>query len=318
MRLLLASPIAPEAIELLRSRHDVVLGFDSYVDLVDLVADREGLVFRSGVDVTRQVIEAADDLQLMVRAGSGLDNIDLRAARQRGIRVARVPGASPEAVAELTLGLMLAAVRHISRADALIRRGQWPKYELGGSLIADKTMGIIGAGRIGSRAGALCAALGMRVLGCVKHPSPDRESELARMGIKLADIDTVIAESDVVSIHTPLKDSTRHLIDAGMLERMRPGAVLINTARGGVVDEAAVYAALTGGRLRAAAFDVHEREGDGVVPALAELPNVVLTPHIGGMAVETQRVIGLRVAEIVEAYLGGLLDDVLTAEEFVL
>jgi phosphoglycerate dehydrogenase-like enzyme len=317
MRLLLATPIAQDAIERLRSRHEVVLGYEREENLADLIADREGLVFRSGVTISAAVLAAAPQLRLVVRAGSGLDNIDLRSARERGIRVARVPGASPQAVAELTLGLILAAARHIPYADAMIRRGRWPKYDLGGPLIAEKTLGIVGAGRIGSRTGQLGAAIGMRVLGCVKRPTEGRADDFARLGITLCDFDTVVSEADVVSIHTPLDVNTAHLIDAQVIEKMKPGTVLVNTARGGVVDEAAVFDALELGHLASAAFDVHEREGHGVIPRLASLPNVVLTPHIGGMALETQSRIGRRVCELIDAFLDGRLDDETTDAESV-
>ena len=317
MRLLLATPISPIAIERLSESHDVVLAFDRGVDIATLIADREALVFRSGVTISRRVIDAATQLRLIVRAGSGLDNIDLEAAGERGIRMARVPGESPQAVAELTLGLMLSASRNIGKADSLIRQGRWPKHDLGGPLLAGKTVGIVGAGRIGAQTGALCASLGMRVLGCVEFPDADDKERLGNLGMILSDFDSVIAESDYVSIHTPLHDSTRSLIDRDVVARMKPGSILINTSRGGVVDEAAVAAALRSGHLSAAAFDVHATEGEGVIPELALFPNVVLTPHIGGMAHETQSAIGLRVVEIVEAFLAGRLDETLSTEELV-
>jgi len=318
MRVLIADPIAPEAVDGLAESHDVVVGFESSSPLFELVSDREAVILRSGVKLTADVLAAAPDLKLVLRAGSGLDNIDLDSAAARGIRVARVPGASPDAVAELSIGLMLAATRHISRADALVRQGRWPKHQLGGRLIGGKTMGIVGAGRIGSRTGAKCAALGMDVLGCVEHPGSHVVERLASAGIRLCDFDTVISESDYVSIHTPLQESTRGLIDAVAIGKMKPGSVLVNTSRGGVVDEAAVYEALVSEHLSAAAFDVHLQEGEGVIPELAQLPNVVLTPHIGGMALETQRWIGERVIELLTAYQAGKLDDVLTPEESVL
>jgi phosphoglycerate dehydrogenase-like enzyme len=318
MKLLVADPIWAEAVEQLRSQHDVTFRAGESDDLVDLVQDQQVIVMRSGVQLTKEVIEAAPGLELIVRAGSGLDNIDLEAAKARGIRIARVPGASPEAVAELALGLMLAATRNISWADTLVREGRWLKHQLGGSLIRGKTLGIIGAGRIGRRTGAIGAALGMRVLVCVAHPSTARAAGFAAEGMTLCDVDTVIAEADFLSIHTPLHDTTRHLIDETAIGKMKPGSVLINTARGGVVDEAAVFDALQREHLSAAAFDVHESEGAGVVPTLAQLPNVVLTPHIGGMAHETQRWIGMRVVEIIDAYVDRRLDDLLEPEERVL
>lgn len=318
VKLLLATPISPDAIDILRERHDVILAYERDETVAQLITDRDGLIFRSGVEITREVLEAGTHLRLAVRAGSGLDNIDLDAAREQGIRVARVPGASPEAVAELTIGLMLSASRKISMADRLIRQGLWPKYDLGGHLIAEKTMGIVGAGRIGRRVGALCNGLGMQVLGCVEHPNADKSTKLAEAGITLCDFASVISESDFVSIHTPLHESTRFLIDATAIAKMKPGTVLINTSRGGVVDEAATYDALVSGHLSAAAFDVHEQEGQGVVPALASMPNVILTPHIGGMALETQSMIGRRVAAIVDGFRAGRFDDMLSPDEFVL
>lgn len=316
MKLLLASPIADAAIRRLEESHEIVRGFESGSDLAELAESCQGIVFRSGVEISSDVI--APGVALLVRAGSGLDNVDLDAARDRGVRVARVPGESPDAVAELTLGLMLTAVRHISRADALVRQGRWPKRELAGRLIAGKTLGVIGAGRIGSKTGALCAALGMRVIGCVELPSADIEADLAAQGIELCDFDTVLENSDIVSVHTPLNAETHHLVDRTAIAKMKRGAVLINTARGSVVDEVATYDALRSGHLSAAGFDVHESEGEGVVPKLADLPNVVLTPHIGGMALETQEAIGFRVATIVDAFEEGRLDEVLADEERVL
>ncbi len=318
MKLLLATPISPDAIELLQARHDVVLGFERPEGIAELIADREGLVFRSGVVISRDILEAAEGLRLIVRAGSGLDNIDLDAAREHGIRVARVPGASPDAVAELTLGLMLAATRNIRLADSLVRQGRWPKHDLGGHLIAGKTLGIVGAGRIGTRVGALCSSIGMHVIGCVEDPDAEKSKDLAAAGITLSDFGSVITESDFVSIHTPLQESTRNLIDATAIAKMKAGVVLINTSRGGVVDEAAVHEALSSGHVSAAGFDVHEVEGEGVIPEMASLPNVVLTPHIGGMALETQSRIGMRVAEIVESFLAGRLDEVVSPDEHVL
>ena len=316
-KVLAADPIWQGALDELAERYELVMR-DPGVDVSPLVKDRHCVILRSGVKLTGDTLREAADLELIVRAGSGLDNIDLDAAADMGIRVARVPGASADAVAELALGLLLAAARHIGRADASVRAGSWPKHELGGVLVAPKTLGIVGAGRIGSRLAAMGAALGMRVLACVEHPDPDRAAAFAAQGVTLTHFDTVVAESDLVSVHTPLKESTRHLIDSAAIRKMKAGSILVNTARGGVVDEVSLHAALAAGHLRAAALDVHEREGDGVVPELAALPNVVLTPHIGGMALETQQWIGERVLAIVDAHFEGRLDRVLAVEERVL
>lgn len=305
MKIILLSPIAPEAARDLQAGHDVVsaIGMDEEV-LPSLIADREAIVLRSGVRITDELLAAAPYVRLIIRAGSGIDNIDLAATRRRGIRVVRVPGPSAQAVAELTFALMLALMRRVALADRSMRQGRWPKHQLGGHLLRGKTLGIIGAGSIGRRVGELGAAWRMRVVGCTTRVSDARRRAYAELGITLTDLDTVVAEADILSLHTPLDAMTRHLVDADFLARMKPGAYLVNTARGGVVDEAALRDALERGHLAGAALDVHETERDGIVPPLAEFPNVVLTPHIGGMALESQREIGERIVEIVRAFEG--------------
>ena len=319
MKILLASPIDPAAIETLDRDHDVVRAFNApEEELVGLVRDREAVIFRSGVTLSAPVIDAAPNLALLLRAGSGLDNIDVAYAVDRGVQVVRVPGSSAQPVAEHTFALLLSLVRNVTRADRLLREGHWPKPTLGGPLLAGKTLGIVGAGRIGSRVGELGAAWGMRPLGCVDRPTPAVAAALAVRGITLTDFDTVIAESDFVCLHVPLDERTHHMVDAGVLARMKPGAFLVNVARGGVVDEDALHGALTGeGPLLGAALDVHEREGEGVVPRLGALPNVVLTPHIGAMAWDSQRLIGERVLELLRAYEQGSLDQEMQPEEMV-
>jgi D-3-phosphoglycerate dehydrogenase / 2-oxoglutarate reductase len=321
MKILLASPIDPAAMEALERDHDVVRAFGAPAEqLADLIRDREAVVLRSGVTISAPVLDEAPNLALVVRAGSGLDNIDLARARDRGVQVVRVPGSSAQPVAELTFGLLLALARQVALADRLVRDGHWPKPQLGGPLLAGKTLGIIGAGRIGSRVGEMAVAWGMKALGCVDRPGPAVAASLAERGVTLTDFDTVVAEADFLCLHLPLSDSTRHIIDGTVLDRMKPGSFLVNMARGGVLDEAALHARLSGGgaNVLGAALDVHEREGEGVVPDLAALPNVVLTPHIGAMAWDSQRLIGERVVELLAAYEHGDLDELLEPEEAVL
>jgi D-3-phosphoglycerate dehydrogenase len=319
VKILVASSIDPGAIEALERGHDVVRAFNAPEEqLAHLVRDREAVVFRSGVTMSAAVLDEAPNLELLVRAGSGLDNIDIAHARERGVRIVRVPGSSAQPVAELTFGLLLSLVRKVALADRLLRDGHWPKPQLGGPLLAGKTLGIVGAGRIGSRVGEMGAAWGMRAIGCVDRPVPAVAAALAQRGVTLSDFDTVVAEADFLCLHLPLDDSTHHLVDAGVLARMKAGSFLVNMARGGVVDEAALHTALTaGGPLLGAALDVHEREGEGVVPPLASLPNVVLTPHIGAMAWDSQRLIGERVVELLAAHERGCLDALLQPEEAV-
>ena len=321
MKILLASSIDPAAMAALERDHDVVRALGAPPEqLADLIRDREAVVFRSGVTISAAVLDEAPNLTLLVRAGSGLDNIDLDRARDRGVQVVRVPGSSAQPVAELTFGLLLALVRKVALADRLVREGHWPKPQLGGPLLSGKTLGIIGAGRIGSRVCEMGAAWGMRALGCVDRPGPDVAAALAERGVVLTDFDTVVAEADFLCLHLPLNDTTRHIVDGGVLDRMKAGSFLVNVARGGVVDEAALYTRLAGNgaNVLGAALDVHEREGEGVVPELAALPNVVLTPHIGAMAWDSQRLIGERVVELLAAYERGDLDELLDPEEAVI
>ena len=320
MRILLASSIDPAAIESLEADHDVVCAFNAPEDrLAELVRDRDVLVFRSGVTVSAQVLEEARHLKLLLRAGSGLDNVDLTATERLGMQIVRVPGSSAQPVAELTFALLLSLVRKVTLADSLLRRGHWPKAQLGGPLLAGRTIGIVGAGRIGSRVGEMATAWGMRALGCVDRPSPAIAESLSARGIEMTDLETVLGQSDFLSLHVPLDEKTHHFIDADVLARVKPGSFLVNMARGGVVDEKALHAELTAddGRLLGAALDVHESEGEGVISPLAELPNVVLTPHIGAMAWDAQRLIGERLLELLRAHEVGSLDAALTPDERV-
>lgn len=309
------SSIDEQAIRTLDSKHDLVVELDDFENRAeDLMAKQEVLVFRSGVEISAEILDMAPDLGLVVRAGSGYDNIDLEHAQRMGIRVVRIPEPSADAVAEFTLGLIIAVSRNIVQADALLRTGHWPKRELGGHLIRGKVLGIVGAGNIGSRVGELGSAVGMRVIGCAEPRITDWTPPPS---IQAADLDTVIASADFLTIHTPLTEDTVSLIGRRELGRMKTGSYLFSTARGTVVDEEALYEALVSGHLAGAALDVHEREGDGVIPELANLPNVVLTPHIAGMAFESQGAIGRRVVELIDAFDGGFLDDTVSERELL-
>jgi D-3-phosphoglycerate dehydrogenase len=293
MKILIASSIDPDAIKTLEANHDVICAFGaSREKLLEVIPDREVLIFRSGVQITGEVMSHAPDLKLLIRAGSGVDNIDMNYVAQNGLKLVRVPEPGAKAVAELSFALMLSMARKVRVADQLLRQGHWAKNEMTGYLLTGKVLGIVGAGNIGSRTGMLGVAWGMDVLGCVEHPTPEKAAHLAESGIRLADFEEVLAQSDFISIHVPLQPSTRYLINAEALAKVKPGAFLVNLARGGVVDETALYAALTEGRLRGAALDVHEKEGEGKISPLAGLDNVVLTPHIGANTVDSQREIG--------------------------
>ena len=319
VRIFLASPIDDTAVAALAERHDVKRPAAAGAAGVDPgLAACEVLVVRSGVTMSADVLSGAPDLRLVVRAGSGLDNLDLDHLASAGIRLLRVPGPGARAVAELTFGLILAVARRIVEADRQVREGTWRKHELAGPLLEDKVLGIVGAGNIGSTVGRLGVAWGMHAVGCIAGGNDVSRARLEGSGIAILDLDAVVSAADILTIHVPLLPTTRNLVGASAIARLRPGSIIVNAARGGVLDEGALYDALASGHLAGAGLDVHEREGDGVVPRLADLPNVVLTPHIGAMASDAQRQIGARVVELVDAYERGDLDIIARPGELVL
>ena len=301
MRLLIASSIYPPKIEALRQTHDVVCAFNARADaLTEAIHDREVLIFRSGVQITAEVLAAAPDLELLIRAGSGTDNIDLDYVRQRGLKLVRVPEPGAKAVAEMAFAMMLDLARNVLKADRLLREGVWAKPELTGYLLTGKTLGVIGCGNIGARVGRMGAAWEMDVLGCVSPAEITASliAERAAQGIRLTNFNEVLESADFLSIHVPLLPGTRNLIGTAQLSQMKKGAYLVNLARGGVVDEDALYQALVCGHLGGAASDVHQHEGKHFRSPLAELDNVVLTPHIGAQTYDSQREIGERISTI--------------------
>lgn len=293
MKILIASSIYPDAIDKLREDHDVICAFNAKDDVLkEVIVDREVVILRSGVQITAEVMACAPDLKLLLRAGSGFDNIDVDYVNEHGLRLIRIPGPGAKAVAEMSFTFMLALARNLLEADRLTRQGHWAKNKLTGELLTGKRLGIVGAGNIGTQVGKLGVAWGMEAIGCVEPATPEEAERLRAEGIRMTDFDEVISTSDFISIHVPLLDATRNLINSQELAMMKPGAYLINLARGGVVNEQALYDALTEGQLAGAGVDVHENEGEGKISLLAELPNVILTPHIGAGTIDSQREIG--------------------------
>jgi phosphoglycerate dehydrogenase-like enzyme len=305
MKILILNPIDPDTIDTLSKQHDVICAFNTeHKTLKSLIQDRELLIFRSGVSIDSELMQCAPDLKWLIRAGSGMDNIDLDYVKKRGLKFERIPKPSALAVSEMSFTLMLALSRRLFEADRSMRQGRWLKNDMVGSLLNEKVLGVIGVGNIGTRVAELGVAWDMKVIGCVEYPTPERANQMKKKKIILTDFDTVISTADYVTIHVPLKKSTRYLVDARALSKMKPGAVLINLARGGVVDEKALYHTLVSGNgLSAAALDVHEHEGDGMLSPFSELQNVILTPHIGAMVAETQRQIGEYILELVESFI---------------
>jgi len=254
-------------------------------ELLERVADYDVVVVRSRTKIDANVIDRATKLKLIARPGTGLDNIDLRAANARGIEVVNSPEALVEAVSEQVIGFMLALARKTPAADASTRSGTWEKEKFVGVELRGRTIGIAGMGRIGRRVGEIAKVLGMSVLGYdIIEISRD---VLSSIGCTMVDLDTLFSSSDFVTLHVPLSPETRHLVDSRRLSLMRKGAYLINTSRGEVIDEAALIHALTAGTIGGAALDVFEKEPPG--PEILGAPNLIATPHIAGQTAEAQR-----------------------------
>lgn len=302
-RVLVADAIAPEGIRVLEEEGfevEVRLGL-SEEELVRLIPDYDALLVRSGVRVTRPILEAGRRLQVVGRCGVGVENIDVEAATERGILVINSPGGNTIAAAEHTWALMLALARRIPEAVQSLRSHRWERSRFMGIELHGKTLGIIGFGRIGSEVARRARAFQMRVLAYDPWVSPERVRQL---GGELTHLETLLREADFVTLHVPLTPETRHLINAERLALMKPTAYLINCARGEVVDEEALAAALREGRLAGAALDVWSQEPPFESPLLA-LPQVLPTPHLGASTVEAQTKVAVDVAEQVVAVLRG-------------
>ncbi|HEX6945854.1 MAG TPA: hydroxyacid dehydrogenase [Acidimicrobiia bacterium] len=265
-------------------------------DVRPALGGASGLIVRSATKVDAALLDHADDLRVVARAGVGVDNIDVEEASRRGVAVFNTPTANTLAAAEMTMALILAVMRRIPAADASIRRGEWDRPAFQGVECHGKTLGLVGAGRIGREVAARARAFGMSVLGCDPYLTDAGE-------IELCSIDRVLGEADVVSLHVPLNDETRHLIDTSALGKMKRGAFLVNVSRGGVIDEAALVEALESGQLAGAALDVYEEEPLPESSPLLDAPNLVLTPHLGASTAEAQRRVAIEAAEAVHRVL---------------
>ena len=304
VKVLVAAPLHERAIEVLKNAGFEVL-YEEYPSedrLVELVKDVDAIIVRSKPKVTRKVIEAAPKLKVIGRAGVGLDNIDLEAAKERGIKVVNSPAASSRSVAELAVALMFNVARKIAFADRKMREGVWAKKQCMGIELEGKTLGIVGFGRIGYQIAKIAKALGMNVLLYDPYPNEERAREV---GGRFVDLETLLRESDVVTLHVPLVESTYHLINEERLRLMKPTAILINAARGAVVDTNALVKALKEGWIAGAGLDVFEEEPLPKDHPLTKLDNVVLTPHIGASTVEAQMRAGVQVAEQIVEILKG-------------
>lgn len=285
MRVLVAEPLGQAGLDRLAQEHEVDVRLNLTRDeLVAVLPDYDALIVRSQVQVDGAAIAAGARLKVVGRAGVGVDNIDVDAATRAGIAVVNAPTANTLAAAEHTMALLLALARRVSSADASVRRGEWRRAAFMGTELGGKTLGIVGLGRVGLAVADRARAFAMNLLGSDPLVSADAA---ATYGVHLVDVDELLAESDVVTLHVPLVAATRGLLDAARLGRMKRGALLVNVARGGVIDEAALADALASGQLGGAAIDVFEHEPLGDSPLLSA-PNTILTPHLGASTAEAQ------------------------------
>jgi D-3-phosphoglycerate dehydrogenase len=265
-------------------------------DLANAIADADAVLVRSATKITRASLAKAGRLKAIGRAGVGVDTIDVEAATERGIPVLTAPAGNTIAAAELTMALLLAVARKVPAADRSMKAGEWDRKSFNGIELYGKTLGLVGAGRIGGQVAKRARAFGMQVLVYDPYLTPERAMEL---DVKLAALDEVITSADVLSVHVPLTEATANLVGAPQLASMKKGALLLNVARGGVVNEQALLAALTSGHLAGAALDVYEQEPLPKDSPLRALPNVVMTPHLGASTAEAQQNVAIEIAEAV-------------------
>jgi D-3-phosphoglycerate dehydrogenase / 2-oxoglutarate reductase len=301
-RILVTETIAEAGLAALRAAAQVDVKTDlDKAQLIATLPDYDALIVRSATKVTAEVIRAGAKLRVIGRAGTGVDNIDVEAATQHGIIVVNAPAANSVAAAELTIGFIMALARRLPEANASLQSGKWERTKFMGFEVRGKTLGLVGLGRIGTEVARRARGLEMTVLAYDPVVSTDRATQL---GVSLTTLDDVLAQSDFVSVHVPLIDSTRHIINAARLAQMKPTAYLLNAARGGIVDEAALANALERRVIAGAALDVFEQEPPTNSPLLGHA-NLIVTPHLGASTLEAQALAGVDVAEGVLVALAG-------------
>ncbi|MGH8207988.1 MAG: phosphoglycerate dehydrogenase, partial [Steroidobacteraceae bacterium] len=300
-KILIADELSPRALDIFRSRGlevDVTVGLKK-PDLLKIIAGYDGLAVRSATKADKDVIAAASSLKVIGRAGIGVDNIDIPAATARGIVVMNTPFGNSITTAEHAIALLFAAARQIGAADVSTQAGKWEKNRFMGVELYAKTLGLIGCGNIGALVAERALALRMKVLAYDPFLSPERA---LRLGVEKVELDDLLARADAISLHTPLTDKTRDILSAAAIAKTKQGVIIVNAARGGLVDEAALRAALESGHVAAAGFDVFVTE-----PARENIlfgaPNFVATPHLGASTNEAQENVALQVAEQMADYL---------------
>jgi D-3-phosphoglycerate dehydrogenase len=303
-KVLVSDPIDQAGIDILSqvATVDVKIGL-SPEQLVQLIPDYDALMIRSGSRITKEIIEAGHQLKIIGRAGVGVDNVDVNAATRQGIVVVNSPEGNTIAAAEHALAMMLALSRHIPDANASVKRGEWDRKTFVGTEVYKKTLGVVGLGKIGSHVATAAKAMGMKLLAYDPFISNERAEQL---GCRLVEMDILIQEADYITMHIPKTPETANLINAAALAKMKPNARIINCARGGIIDEAALAEALKAGKIGGAALDVYDNEPLGDSPLKSLGKEIILTPHLGASTAEAQVNVAIDVAEQIRDVLLGL------------
>jgi len=302
MKVLVSDPLSEVGVQIFRETPGIELDVNTGLtpdELKGIIGGYEGLVIRSATRVTADILEAADRLKVIGRAGIGLDNVDIPAASQRGIVVMNTPEGNTITTAEHTVAMIMALSRNIPQATASLREGKWEKKQLKGREVFNKTLGLIGLGHIGRIVADRAKGMKMKVIVYDPYIKPDR---IEKLDLEPVSLDALLERADYVTVHTPKTEETTNLINRDVISKMKKGAMLINCARGGIVNEADVYEALKSGHLGGAAFDVFETEPPGKI-GLMELSNFICTPHLGASTKEAQDNVAKDVAEQIIAYL---------------
>ncbi|VVB71387.1 Glyoxylate reductase [uncultured archaeon] len=294
MKVLVSDSLAEDGIKRLKSALDVdVITNLSPEELIVKIKDYDALVIRSGTKVTADVIKAADRLKVIGRAGVGIDNVDVEAATKKGIIVLNTPGGNTISAAEHTIAMMLALARNIPQANAALHKGEWNRKKYTGVEFFNKTLGIVGLGRVGAEVATRMKSFGMQIIAYDPFVTEERAKQ---MGLKLADLQTVLREGDFITVHTPLTNETRNLIDDDEFNIMKPSVRIVNCARGGIINEAALARAVAEGKIAGAAVDVFTKEPPTGNPLL-EQEKIITTPHLGASTTEAQVNVAVAVAD---------------------
>ncbi len=306
MKILVTDPLSAEGMEILKQETEVTANFcESPEELLEIIGEYDALIVRSGTQVPAEVIDAGGNLKVIGRAGVGVDNIDVRRATEKGIMVINTPESNTISAAEHTIALLTSLSRNVARASASVKKGEWKRGHFLGVELYEKTLGIIGLGKIGTEVARRCRAMGMHLLGYDPYVPPE---QVEKIGVKMVSLEDLLQQSDFITLHLPLVNSTHHIIGEKELAQMKEGVRIINCARGGLIDEQALCNAMDEGKVAGAALDVVETEPPHECP-LIEQENVVLTPHLGASTREAQVNVAVQVAtQVLRALRGEPVD----------